>query len=229
MTSTTPTHIGYILDGNRRWARAQGLAVFRGHARGKEVLREIVHETFSAGVEFITVYAFSTENWRRSQTEVSYLMKAIVDALGEYLDEFIENKVKIVVLGEREGLPDDVIASIENAEKETAQFTGKTFGICINYGGQTEITSAVKAIVASGTAADEVTPELIAEHLYAPEIPPCDLIVRTSGEQRLSNFMLWRSAYSELLFVKKNWPDMTKDDVRDILEEYAKRERREGK
>ena len=141
---------------------------------------------------------------------------------------FVKNNVRLRVVGSREGLSGAILKAIDRAEATTANLDGGELLICLNYGGQLEIADAVKKIVQSGVGPELITPELISQYIYAPEVPPCDLIVRTSGEQRLSNFMLWRSAYSELMFIDKNWPDMTRDDVSAILEEYAKRNRRHG-
>ena len=141
---------------------------------------------------------------------------------------FIEHNVRLRVVGAREGLSEAIVRAIDRAEQRTIHLDGGELLLCLNYGGHLEIADAVKKIIQSGVSADDVTPEMIAQNLYAPEVPPCDLIVRTSGEQRLSNFMLWRAAYSELLFVDKLWPDMTKDDVSVIIEEYQRRNRRFG-
>ncbi len=226
--SNIPVHVGYILDGNRRWAKQQGLASIQGHAKGQEALREVLYASFESGIRYVSVYAFSTENWQREAGEVSYIMRGVVAALKKYLPEFIEKGIQVRLLGERAGLPKNVLKSLENAEAKTAHFTGSTFAICLNYGGQQELADAVKKIVHEGIDEADISPELVAEHLYAPDIPACDLIVRTSGEQRLSNFMLWRAAYSELMFVSKNWPDMNAADVDEILAEYERRSRRFG-
>lgn len=223
-----PRHIGFVMDGNRRWARARKLPTLMGHKKGQDVLRELLHEVYGRGVKYVSVYAFSTENWSRESAEVGYLMKQVVKGLEKYIDEFHEAGVKVAFLGRRNDLPEVVGRAIERAEEKTRSNTKAMLGICFNYGGQAELVDAYKKIVQSGVDSEGITEELISANLYYPEMPPCDLIVRTSGEQRLSNFMLWRSAYSELLFLNKNWPDMTKQDVTDILEEYEKRSRRFG-
>ena len=226
--SDIPEHIGFIVDGNRRWAKQHGLPTYEGHLAGYNTLQDVLIETLDQGVKYASAYVFSTENWKRSQDDVLILMNLILNILTSDLHILQERNVKLRVIGSRENVSDKVLAAIDKAEAATKDNTGGTLALCFNYGGQDELTEAVKAIVASGVSADEVTPELIAQNLYAADIPPCDLIVRTSGEQRLSNFMLWRSAYSELLFLEKNWPDMTKQDVTDILEEYKRRGRRFG-
>ena len=224
-----PQHIGYIIDGNRRWAKQHGLPTYEGHLAGYNAIKDILLETLRQGVKYASAYVFSTENWKRSEEEVGRLMGLFLRALESDVSIFIEHNVRLRVIGTREGLSDIIVRAIEKAEAATADLDGGTLLLCLNYGGQLEIADAVKEIIRSGVSADDVTPELIEQHLYAPEVPPCDIIVRTSGEQRLSNFMLWRSAYSELYFIDKNWPDMRTEDVDDILEEYARRNRRLGK
>lgn len=223
-----PQHIGFIVDGNRRWAKARGLPAYEGHLAGYKVLKDVALATLAAGVPFASAYVFSTENWKRSESEVSKLMGLILLAFKADLHVFIDKNVRLKIVGSRERLSDKVKKVLDAAEAQTAHLTGGTFILCLNYGGQAEIADACKKIVQSRVSADDITPELIAENLYAPEVPPIDVVVRTSGEQRLSNFMLWRAAYSEFLFLDKLWPDMTKDDVTGILEEYSRRSRRFG-
>jgi len=223
-----PVHVGFIMDGNRRWAKQRGLPSIMGHKKGQEALREVLHEIYARGVKYVSVYAFSTENWSRETTEVGYLMKQVIKGLEKHMDEFHDAGVKVVFLGRRDALNETVLEAIERAEAKTAGNGQAMLGICFNYGGQAELVDAYKKLVQQGISADDIDEDIIARYLYTPEIPPCDLVVRTSGEQRLSNFMLWRSAYSELLFLEKNWPDMTKQDVTDILEEYKRRNRRFG-
>jgi undecaprenyl diphosphate synthase len=224
----TPQHIGFIVDGNRRWAKKHGLPTYEGHLAGYNAMKEVALEVLSSGVKYMSAYLFSTENWKRSEEEVSRLMGLMLRIIQADLPIFLENNVRLKVIGTRKGLSDKMIKAIDQAEQKTAHLTGGMFLICWNYGGQLEIAEACKKIVQSGTTAEDITPELIAQNIYAPEVPPMDLVVRTSGEQRLSNFMLWRAAYSELLFLEKMWPDMTKDDVAAILKEYARRQRRFG-
>lgn len=223
-----PQHIGFIVDGNRRWAKQHGLPPYEGHLAGYNCLKDVLLETLRRGVPYASAYVFSTENWRRSQDEVGRLMGLLLRVLEADLPIFLEHQVRLRVAGTRQGLSAALIRAIDRAERKTAHLSGGQLVLCLNYGGQLEIAEAVKQLMASGVGADQVTPELIGQHLYAPDVPPCDLIVRTSGEQRLSNFMLWRAAYSELLFLDKPWPDMTTDDVGVILDEYARRNRRFG-
>lgn len=228
MADSIPQHVGYIVDGNRRWAKAHGLPAYEGHLAGYNALQEVAIATFDAGVKYMSAYTFSTENWKRSEEEVTRLIGLTLRLLTADLHLFEERNVRLKVLGSREGLSAKVTKAIENAERKTASNTTGTLAVCFNYGGQLEITDACKKIVQSGVAAEDITPELIEQNLYAPEVPPIDIVVRSSGEQRLSNFMLWRAAYSELMFIDKAWPDMTKDDVTAILEEYSRRGRRFG-
>jgi undecaprenyl diphosphate synthase len=228
MTDRIPRHIGYIVDGNRRWAKAHGLPTYEGHLAGYNAIQEIAKASFDGGVEYVSAYIFSTENWKRSEQEVSKLMGLVLKLLTSDLHLFDENNIKLRVLGSHINVSEKILKAIDAAEERTASNTGGTLAICFNYGGQLEIADACKKLIQANIAAEDVTPEMIAESLYAPEVPPLDLVVRTSGEQRLSNFMLWRAAYSEFLFLEKNWPDMTKDDVTAILEEYSRRDRRIG-
>lgn len=227
-TPAIPRHVGYIVDGNRRWAKEHGLPAYEGHLAGYNALKEVALATLAAGAEYMSAYVFSTENWQRSNEEVKKLMGLTLRVLKSDIPIFNKNNVRMKVIGSVEGVDPKILKSIEDAEAATASNTGGTFLLCFNYGGQREIAEAVKRIIATGVSADEINEEVIAQNLYAPEIPPIDMIVRTSGEQRLSNFMLWRAAYSELFFLEKNWPDMTKDDVASIMSEYAKRQRRFG-
>lgn len=227
--NTIPRHIGYIVDGNRRWARKHGLPAYEGHLAGYNVAKDILFETFDQGVKYVTAYIFSTENWQRSEDEVKKIMSLTLNVLISDLHIFEERNVRLLVIGSRQHVGKKLLEAIEKAEKKTAKNTAGTVALCFNYGGQMEIVDAVKKIISSGIKADKVTLETIEQNLYAPEIPPVDLIVRTSGEMRTSNFMLWRAAYSELIFLKKLWPDMKKEDVKSVIKEYAKRFRRFGK
>lgn len=228
MADGVPRHIGYIVDGNRRWAKQHGLPTYEGHLAGYNSIIEVVLASVDAGVEFVSAYTFSTENWKRSESEVSKIMGLVLKLLTSDIHILQENDIRLRVLGSRDRLSKGVLKAIDEAELKTADNKRGTLAVCFNYGGQLEIADACKKIIQAGTPAEEVTPEMIAENLYAPDIPPIDMVVRTSGEQRTSNFMLWRAAYSEFLFLEKPWPDMTKDDVIAILEEYSRRGRRFG-
>jgi undecaprenyl diphosphate synthase len=227
-THMTPKHIGYIVDGNRRWAKTHGLPTYEGHLAGYNAIQEVAKASFDAGVKYVSVYSFSTENWKRSEDEVGKLMGLVLRFITSDLHIFSDNNIRLQVLGTRDRLSDKIIKAIDEAEAVTASNTRGTLALCFNYGGQLEIADAFKKIIQDGIGEDDVTPELIARNLYAPDVPPIDMLVRSSGEQRLSNFMLWRAAYSELMFFDKLWPDMTKDDVTAIIEEYSRRGRRFG-
>lgn len=226
--STIPQHLGIIMDGNRRWAKERGLSARQGHTKGQETLRTIARAAFEKGVTYISVYAFSTENWKRTEDEVGHLMKLLVRGIDTYTDEFNDAGVKVVFLGERADLDTKILRAIEKAEQKTAQNNKGTLAVCFNYGGQRELVSAVQQIADDGVAAADITEETIAQRLYQPDIPPVDLVVRTSGEQRLSNFMLWRAAYSEFIFIDKHWPDFSPEDLDEVLLRYAERVRRFG-
>lgn len=219
-------HLGIIADGNRRWAKAQGLPTIEGHKRGLAVIEELIGAASKAGVEYITFYVFSTENWGRSSDEVSYIMKLAETRIMKLAEKLAQNNGRLLILGSKEKVSPKLISAMEKAEKMTAESTGITVCFCFNYGGEKEIADA--AIIASEVDG-EITPETIRKHLYRPEVPDVDMVVRTSGEERLSGFMLWRASYAELYFIKKYFPEMTGDDIPEILDEYEKRNRRFGK
>lgn len=228
MDPKVPEHIGYIVDGNRRWARQHGLPAYEGHLAGYNAVQEVVRATYEAGVKYVSAYVFSTENWKRSRDEVNRLMGLALKIAKSDANQLLDNDVRVRVLGSRDGVDPKILNEIDDLEEKSKNNRTATLALCFNYGGQLEIADAVKSIVASGMDKGDITPELITKHLYAPDIPPIDMIVRTGGEQRISNFMLWRAAYSELYFLNKYWPDMTKEDVEDILKEYSERNRRFG-
>lgn len=223
-----PKHVGYIVDGNRRWAKMHGLPTYEGHLAGYNALKDIAFATLDAGVEYMSIYIFSTENWKRSQEEVSKLMNLILRLFTTDASIFTEKNIRLKVLGMRDGLDGKILKAMDALEEKSKNNTAGTLAICLNYGGQREIVDAVKKIVQLGIDADAINEDLIAEHLYGGEVPPVDVIVRTSGEKRLSNFMLWRAAYSEFIFLDKMWPEMTNEDVDAIIEEYTRRHRRFG-
>ncbi|HEX6416013.1 MAG TPA: polyprenyl diphosphate synthase [Candidatus Saccharimonadales bacterium] len=228
MDTAAPRHIGYIVDGNRRWAKSHGLPTYEGHLAGYNTIGDIAEASFDAGVEYVSAYIFSTENWKRSKDEVNRLMSLVLKLLSSDLPRFGEQNIRLRVLGTPDNVSAKILRAINDAEELTKDNTRGTLAVCFNYGGHQEIADACKKIVQEGIAAEDITPETIAQRLYAPEVPPVDMVVRTSGEQRLSNFMLWRAAYSELMWLDKLWPDMTKEDVTAILEEYSRRARRFG-
>lgn len=225
---TIPRHVGYIVDGNRRWAKQHGLPTYEGHLAGYNALKDVAFATLEQGIAYMSIYVFSTENWKRSQEEVSNLMSLILRLFTTDAKIFDEKNIRLKVLGDRTGLDEKIVKAMDALEAKTASNTSGTLAVCLNYGGQKEIVEAVKKIVQSGIPAESIDETLIAENLYGAEVPPVDVIVRTSGEKRLSNFMLWRAAYSEFIFLDKMWPEMTKEDVLAIIKEYTRRQRRFG-
>lgn len=223
-----PVHLGLILDGNRRWAQAQGIPKYEGHRKGYENLKTIGKAAIKRGVKYVSAYVFSTENWKRSADEVDYLMKLLVWVAKNEVKELDKENIRVVFAGSRERLSKTVLKAMDDAEEKTRNNTSGTLVLCLNYGGQEEIKSAVNQLLAENPGTTKVTEEQIAQHLYAPEVPPIDLLIRTSGEQRISNFMLWRAAYSELYFVNQHWPAFTEADLDEALAEYASRQRRFG-
>jgi undecaprenyl diphosphate synthase len=223
-----PAHVGYILDGNRRWAKQHSVPEYDGHLAGYNALREVIEASLEQDIKYVSIYAFSTENWKREKDEVSNLMKLAARAITMDLKRFIEKGIRVRFLGRREGISGKLLSGIDKAEEATRFLTKGTVLVCFNYGGQQEIVDAARRCAEDGLKPEEITEEAITARLYAPDAPPLDIIVRTSGEQRISNFMLWRAAYSELMFVEKFWPDMTKQDVTDIIKEYNRRQRRFG-
>jgi undecaprenyl diphosphate synthase len=223
-----PKHLGLILDGNRRWAKANGLSVIEGHRQGYANLKTISEEAFDEGVEYVSAYVFSTENWNRSAKEVKDLMRLLLWVVKHEVENLSKHGIRLRAVGSKVRIGKALVKAIHAAEEKTKDNDRGTLLLCLDYGGQQEIVDAMKRIVAEGTAAESITPELIGKHLYAPDVPPIDLIIRTSGEQRLSNFMLWDGAYSELMFTETYWPDFSKTELHEMLAEYAQKHRRFG-
>lgn len=218
-------HLGIIPDGNRRWAKERGLPTIDGHKRGMDKVEELIEAAADAQIQYITFYIFSTENWSRSEAEVSYLMKMADTYIMKFAKKLAAKNGRLVVLGSKNRISPKLVSTIEKAEKLTEDCTGITACFCFNYGGEQEIADAATIAAKEG----DITPETIRKHLYHPEVPNVDMVVRTSGEERTSGFMLWRGAYSELMFVKKYFPEMEAGDIETILAEYEKRNRRFGK
>ncbi len=218
-------HLGIIADGNRRWAKEKGLPTVDGHRRGMDIIEELIGAASDEGIQYITFYIFSTENWNRSETEVSYLMKLADKYIMNFAEKLAKKNGKLLVLGSKDRISPKLASTIEKAEKLTANCTGITACFCFNYGGEQEIADAATIAASEG----KITPETIRKHLYHPEVPNVDMVVRTSGEQRISGFMLWRAAYAEFMFIDKYFPDMEASDIKLILKEYQKRNRRFGK
>lgn len=219
-------HLGVICDGNRRWAKEKGLPTLKGHEKGLSIIEEMVDAADKAGIPFISFYVFSTENWNRTAEEVSYLMKLIEVKVMGLAKKMKARNGKMVILGSKKKVDPKLMTILEKAEKLTDDCTGITVGICFNYGGELEIAEA--ATIASEVDG-EITPETIRKHLYHPEIPDLDMVVRTSGEERISGFMLWRASYAEFFFMKKYFPDIVPEDMDLIVKEYENRHRRFGK
>ena len=217
-----------IADGNRRWAREHGLPVIAGHVQGVEAIRPVVRRARDRGVRTLSVYTFSTENWSRPDDEVAGLFGLIDGAVRQYTDELIAEGVRVNVIGRLHEAPADVQRSIRAAEERTRSGTALTLNICFNYSGRAELVDAVRALVAAGISAEDLDEARIAEHLYTVGQPDVDLLIRTGGDQRTSNFLIWQAVYAELVFCPKYWPDFTPDDFDTALDDYARRERRFG-
>ena len=223
-----PRHVAIIADGNRRWARERGLPVLAGHVQGIEAIRPIVRRARDRGVETLSVYTFSTENWARPEEEVSGLFGLIDGAVRQYTDELVTEGVRVRVIGRLHEAPSDVQRSIRAAQDRTEGGSRMTLNICFNYSGRAEIVDAARALLAGRVDPTEITEPHFAEHLYTAGQPDVDLLIRTGGDQRTSNFLLWQAAYAELIFCSKFWPDFTVDDLDAALAEYERRERRFG-
>lgn len=228
-TEAKVRHVAMIMDGNRRWARERGLSPVEGHREGYENMKRVGDWCLERGVESLTVFAFSTENWKRSETEVNFLMTILERALDKELNYFLERKVRLRVLGRKEGFSKKIQQLIERAEEATKYFDRMTFGICLNYGGRFEIVDAVKQIVAEGIPAGAIDEAAISKRLYWPDMPDPDLVIRTSGENRLSGFLTWQSVYSELYFTDVYWPAFDEAELDKAFEEFKNRQRRFGK
>lgn len=225
--STELKHIGFIVDGNRRWARSRGLPTIEGHRRGFATVEKVIEQLASTEIKYASFFVFSTENWNRSEEEVSYLMQLLRDNLEKTAKKASKNNYRIAIMGRPERVEPDLWQRLQQIEEETAGNTGLTVCYCFNYGGRWEIVDAArKAAIASE---QDWTPESFQQYLYHPEIPDCDLIVRTSGEERISGFQLWRASYSEFLFIDKHFPALESSDIISVIEEYGKRQRRFGK
>jgi len=226
-------HIAIIMDGNGRWAAAKGLPRSAGHKKGAEVVIEISKAAKEMGVKYLTLYAFSTENWKRPKEEVDTLMNLLREYLSRNFDELHKNDICIRFIGERDMLAADIVAKIEDLEKLTQNNKSATLQVALSYGSRAEIVHGVKEIALKIKNGDmsikDIDEKRISDMLYTKGVPDPDVLIRTSGEQRLSNFLLWQLAYSEFFFTKTPWPDFTADELKQIVETYQKRERRYGK
>ncbi len=226
-----PAHVAIIMDGNGRWAKKRGLPRKFGHREGAKTFRKITRHAKKIGIRYLSLYAFSTENWKRPKDEVD----AIMDLFDKYLDEvrdFIEENIRVCFIGDRTRLSESLQRKMKSVEEDSKDFGAMTLILAINYGGQDEITRAVKAIaqkVSDGElSADDITPKVLEENLDMKEFPPVDLLIRPSGEQRISNFLIWQSAYAEYVFSDILWPDYKPSDLEDAVYEYLERNRRFG-
>jgi undecaprenyl diphosphate synthase len=221
-------HLAIIMDGNRRWAKSQGLLSVEGHQKGYEKLKEVMKWCLQKEVKTLTVYAFSTENWNRSEDEVNFLMTLFHKALTEELNEFHSQGIKLNVIGTRQRLSTKIVQAISEAEELTKNNTNGTLNLCINYGGRLEIVEAVRKIMEQNIKPEDLNEKMITDNLWMAGQPDPDLIIRTSGEQRLSGFLPWESVYSEFLFLDKHWPDFSEADFDAAIEDFNNRHRRFG-
>lgn len=227
-----PEHIAIIMDGNRRWARERGKPASFGHKEGAKTLEKIVRYANKIGLKYITVYAFSTENWKRAEEEVKALMMLLQNYLDEYSKRADTENIKVKILGDISALSKNMQKSIDKCMERTKDNTGVTFNIALNYGGRDEIIKGIKNIVEKiekkEITIDDITEQVVSDNLYTKGQPDPDLLIRTSGELRLSNFLPWQLVYSEFLFIDKNWPDFTEEDLDNAIIEYQKRTRKFG-
>lgn len=233
MSDTLCKHIAIIMDGNGRWAKKRGMPRTFGHKKGAENVVNITRAMKESGVKYLTLYAFSTENWQRSQDEVSALMQLLRDYLDKEFKEIMENNVRIVFIGERDMLAEDIQQKIKTVEAESAGNTDLTLCIALSYGSRQEILCAAKKAMTLALekkiSPNDLSVEMFSSLLYTKDIPNPDILIRTSGEQRISNYLLWQLAYTELFFTNTMWPDFGKDELLDIIEKFNTRERRYGK
>jgi undecaprenyl diphosphate synthase len=228
LDSQVPRHIGIIMDGNGRWARRRGRPASFGHRAGVRAIKRVLDACEKLGVNVLSIYAFSTENWSRPRTEVRALMRLFHETMLREIDEMHQRGVRIVFSGRADDLSPRMRDRIAEAVNRTAANKNGVLNVCLNYGGRAEIVDAVKKLLADGVPADQVDEAAIASRLYNPDLPDPDLIIRTAGERRVSNFLLWQSAYSEMLVSETLWPDFDEKDLRAALADYASRVRRFG-
>ena len=224
-----PRHVAIIMDGNGRWAKKRGMPRLFGHRAGVENLRAVIKACVEFGIRYLTIYAFSTENWGRPQDEVSGLEKLFHEAFTNEFLELRKQGVRIVHLGQREGIPQDLLKEIDEAVELSKTNDRLILSVALNYGSRNEIMHAVRRMIADGLKPEEITEQTISRYLFTADIPDPDLVIRTSGEQRLSNFLLYQSAYSEWEFPETLWPDFGKEQLLEAIFEYSKRDRRFGK
>jgi undecaprenyl diphosphate synthase len=226
--NSVPTHIGIIMDGNGRWARSRGHPASFGHRAGVRAIKRVLEGCEELGVKVLSVYAFSTENWSRPRAEVRALMRLFHETMQREINEMHRRGVRIVVSGRRDELSPRMRERIDEAMERTARNTNGVLNVCLNYGGRAELVDAVRRLVADGVPAREVDEAAIAARLYVPDLPEPDLIIRTAGERRVSNFLLWQSAYSEMLVTDTLWPDFGVENLKAALADYSSRVRKFG-
>ncbi len=224
-----PRHIAIIMDGNGRWAKKRGMPRLYGHSAGVEALRGIIKACVEFGVKYLTIYAFSTENWGRPEDEVNGLEKLFHQAFTNEFLELRKEGVRIIHLGQREGIPQDLLDEIDEAVEQSKTNDRLVLSVGLNYGSRNEIMHAVRKMIADGVKPEDVTEKSISDYLFTAGTPDPDLVIRTSGEQRLSNFLLWQTAYSEWEFPETLWPDFNREELLKAIYEYSKRDRRFGK
>jgi len=221
-----PLHLGVIIDGNRRWARERGLPAFEGHRRGLKKVKDLIKWSKDRGVKILTIFVFSTENWKRSKTEVNYIMRLAKLAITDNLKEFQKQGIKVRVVGQKKRLPKFLQKAIKKAEELTENNKQMLLNFALSYGGRAEIVEAVKNIISKKIPPEKITEDIISRNLWTSDL---DLIIRTGKEQRISNFLIWQAAYSELYFSPKYWPAFTERDLDQVFKDYNQRQRRYGK
>ncbi|PJE69104.1 di-trans,poly-cis-decaprenylcistransferase [Candidatus Shapirobacteria bacterium CG10_big_fil_rev_8_21_14_0_10_38_14] len=222
----TPHHLGIIMDGNRRWAKEKSLPVFEGHRRGVDVLTKIVRHCIKRNIKVLTLFAFSTENWQRSKKEITLLMGLVQKGLKQNFKKLADEGIKLRIIGQREKLPKTLQASLKEAEEMTQNNQVMILNIALSYGGRAEITEAIKNIVKKKIPLEKINEGVISQNLWTSDL---DLLIRTGKEQRLSNFLIWQAAYSELYFCEKYWPDFNEKDLDNALADFSQRQRRQGR
>lgn len=226
--SKIPVHVGIIMDGNGRWAKKRNLLRTNGHNEGLKRAKEIAKAARDIGVKFVTLYVFSTENWKRTEQEVGFLMNLIHIHLKNEFKFYQENGIRVRLLGDRSGLPESIQNDIDSVEHETNNFDTVTLNLAINYGGRNEIVRSVKKIIESKIKSEDISEKLISDNFDIKELPDVDLLIRTGGEKRLSNFLLWHAAYAEFLFTDTLWPDYKENEFYENIREFQSRSRRFG-
>jgi undecaprenyl diphosphate synthase len=223
-----PKHVAFIMDGNGRWAEQRGLTRLEGHRAGVRNIRSLIRHLDSNEIKYVTLYAFSTENWRRPENEVSGIFSILEEILGDESHELNKDGIRIRHIGSLEGLPPNLQKSIRKAAELTDANTGMTLGVALNYGGRAEIIEAVKKIVTGGVKPEEINETVFKQYLYTADFPDVDLVIRTGGEMRISNLLIWQTAYSEYYFTPVLWPDFDVTELEKALQEFSRRQRRFG-